>query len=166
MPTTKRPYNPNRLTLDDGREFYADPNQPAPVGVGLEQNRLRRAQEDAITQRARETGDFAGGWGRHILAGPSFTNDAFFGLLQAKENAANASGMGFQVAPNANSVAPDTTFDEQQTPLTPSIAGLYSAMGSENPWEISRRRAGRVRGSAQSKLKVRGQRGGPAATGY
>lgn len=125
--TKKRAFDPNSLILDDGREFQTQQGRPAEFALGLEQIRLRRAAEDQYEQGQRMS-DFASPvWktgGRNINGpAPDMFHDAFYGIMQMKENAANRAGKALTVKPNANSYIP-TTAGPGQTALPDSVAAL------------------------------------------
>ncbi len=118
MAIKKRPFNPNLLALDDGTEIGAQGLGLGSKFVGREQNRQRRAgmlgqNIAAPIQRPQGTAGplksrLNSGMGQgSFIGGLDPSADALFGLLQAKENAAGLSGMGFEVEPNAASVDDD-----------------------------------------------------------
>jgi hypothetical protein len=166
----------NSLVLDDGRAFNTDDNDGMGAYlIGREQHRLRQGQE-----RAREQQDTAvrpgaiGPLGRQYSGGrliggplPSAASNAYYGILQAKEN---ASGGRMKLKANSVDVPFTTAWEEGQIPVDPNavnhpaLAGLNGAVGPDEDgyWNSSQRSLGKVKGSAQSKLKVKGQRGGPA----
>lgn len=96
-------FGPDELLTDGGQRFSSPTGSPALFGVGLEQIRQRRAAEDR-----RETERQRAGIGLNVnvggrLAGgplPNMWDDAFYGLLQARENAINASGKSMRLTPN------------------------------------------------------------------
>ena len=117
----------NRLVLDDGQAF--DARQVSPHGlksVGVEQNRLRReqvSQEDFDYNYGAERGF---GPGRSLSPLPDASTDALFGLLQAKENAANVAGKRFRVNPNAATENPTRMTADPYQMSTADDTGLWN----------------------------------------
>ncbi len=134
MARLKKTFGANSLLLDDGRQFEADPSMSG-LGakeIGIEQNRLRRAEVDAD--------DFAHNYGGGNMFGPGrFRNnllrdpsaDGFFGLMQAKENAAAMGGMKFKpglMNPSTGGFGADTS-----TALEPGQMALNGLQAAARP---------------------------------
>jgi len=107
---TKRFYNPDELMFDDGRT--ADTRNLRGAGLAV-----------AGKAQARQRNPFA------RSMGPGW--DSYFGLLQAKENAANAAGKHFNIDVDTWGNDPrrreTTVFEEDQVPS--SVAGIYNRAG-------------------------------------
>jgi hypothetical protein len=106
----KRPYDPNQLVFDSGQT--ADTRRLKGAGLAVA-GRAQARQRDPF---ARSMGP---GW------------DSYFGLMQAKENAANVAGKNFEVDPYSwgnDAVKPTTVFDGAQTPS--SLGGIYNTSGA------------------------------------
>jgi hypothetical protein len=109
---TKKHFDPKGLRLDDGQEYSVgyDPMGLQSQLIGAEQSR----QRDPL---GRNTG-MSPGWG------------SYFGLLQAKENAANAAGMNFRFDEDSwgnEGAKQSTVFDIDQVPS--SLGGLRNTHG-------------------------------------
>lgn len=92
---TRRGFNPTALTLDDGRSFAGNMTGNSLLNIGAEQHRLRSAQvaqDDFDTEYGPNRGF---GPGRMLRPLGSPWDNAYFGLMQARENAANESGRNF-----------------------------------------------------------------------
>ena len=83
----QRPFDPSSLMLDSGESFAGELDPASLRNIGIQQNDQRRAQiaADDASMEGRKRGLGLGGssW------------DAWFGLMQARENAAGASGRRF-----------------------------------------------------------------------
>lgn len=106
MAKTRSPFAPSHFLMDDGT--LVDASTQSGLGManaGVEHVRQRRDQLADLFQRTATPDQRYGAMigGRSMLTGqpinylPSRDMDAFFGLMQMKENAAKASGMKFDV---------------------------------------------------------------------
>jgi hypothetical protein len=124
----------NSLMLDDGTQHNTDSLTGLGAAfIGREQIRQRRAQHmREAQQRGLTSGlNFIRSDGTAINSLPSAWDDAYFGILQAKENLANAAGKRFKVAPNAHDVRPDTRWEAGQESAVggPSLQALEAVTG-------------------------------------
>lgn len=96
----KQPFNPNMFVMDDGREIDAA-NQGAHgmALAGMQNVRERRALQDRedFDYNFGVDGQRGFGPGRFRNNLPDMNMDAYFGILQMKENAARNQGMKFGV---------------------------------------------------------------------
>ncbi len=109
MATPRRPFNPNLLLLDDGREFDTTNLSGLDAKfIGKEQHRLRQSSEIEKGYERRMMGMLQGGTFSNFLKSPydnlgvgDVANPwaAYSGLLQGKENAAKQAGMNFSFDP-------------------------------------------------------------------
>lgn len=97
MAKTNIPFSLESYLMDDGTQIDASTQSGLGMAnAGIEQIRQRRALEEArrFHLNYHQPG-FGPGRFRNTLSSPG--DDALFGLLQMKENAADASGLGFKV---------------------------------------------------------------------
>lgn len=89
----KRAYNPNELMLDNGRSYDASRLLPGQIGsLGEQQEDMRRSSEN---RRDWESGRVLRTNTNAVGISPNMRG--YFGVLQAKENAAGAAGKKFDV---------------------------------------------------------------------
>ena len=114
----RKPYPLNALLLDDGREFETDGTDPfGNQFIGREQVRLRRAD---IDQQARAQGKFGHGGRMGGNIAPSPASDAYYGILQGKQNVAERAGKRMKLRPNAYDINPSMEGIEEATAGTPT----------------------------------------------
>lgn len=179
----KQPFNQSLTVMDDGTQVDGSKLGSGSYNVGIAQNRQRREaifKENTQKRLGQQPGfgplkSMFDGLGFGGLGGSLNPQaDAFYGLMQMKENSANQQGKRFELDPNNVEATVDksTMFNPAvQTSVEEQLAGIDAATMPKNDrvnndirtgmWEADRRGAGRGRGSAQSKMTVGGQRGGP-----